>query len=149
MFHPGKRNLKNRAFLLDAHVWGVKDASNMNLTSVIRRLESQLKVAGKLARQYSARASSLQLKLAKVAKAIGQPVAATAAAPARRKRRKISAQGLANIVAAQRKRWAGHTTKKVKGAPGKRTGKMSAAGRRAIAEAQRKRWAAYRKAKGK
>lgn len=62
-------------------------------------------------------------------------------------KRKLSAQGLANIRAGARKRWA-----KVRGGnravnqSAKRRGKMSAAGRAAIAAALRARWAAAKKA---
>jgi hypothetical protein len=67
---------------------------------------------------------------------------------AARKRRKMSAKGLARIAAAQRARWA-----KVKGQqkvvpiakPGKRT--MSASARRKIAAAQRARWAKVKQGK--
>ena len=68
-----------------------------------------------------------------------------AAAPV--KRRKLSAQGLANIRAGARKRWA-----KVRGGngaaekPTKRKGRMSAAGRAAIAARMKKRWAAAKRA---
>ena len=63
------------------------------------------------------------------------------------RKRRLSAQGLANIRAGARKRWA-----KVRGAngavgkPGRRRGKMSAAGRAAIAARMRARWAAAKRA---
>jgi hypothetical protein len=63
------------------------------------------------------------------------------------KRKRISAQGLANIRAGARKRWG-----KVKGndgtvgMPHKPRGKMSAAGRKRIAAALKARWAAAKKA---
>ena len=128
----------------------------MNLTSVIRTLETQFKTAQKLARQNSAKVISLQVKLAKVAKAIGQPVAALVSAGIKsaggKRRGKMSAAGRRAIAEAQRKRWAKVKAKqgvKAKPAGAKRVVKMSAAGRRAIGAAQRARWAAYRKAKGK
>jgi hypothetical protein len=63
------------------------------------------------------------------------------------KRRKLSAQGLANIRAAAQKRWAA-TRKGPGSAPivHKRRGKMSAAGRARIAAALKARWRAARKA---
>ena len=73
-------------------------------------------------------------------------------APAKRKRRGISAAGRARIAEAQRKRWA--ESKKApepsapKAAP-KPKRKLSAAGRRAIVAAAKKRWAAKRAAAAK
>jgi len=72
--------------------------------------------------------------------------AAKAAAPAKRGRRRISAEGRARIAEAQRKRWAS-----VKGEPevaaakpAKQKRRLSPAGRKAIQEALRRRWAAKR-----
>jgi len=80
----------------------------------------------------------------------GSDGAVSAAAPAKRGRRKISAAGIARIRAAQKLRWA-----KTKGAsaPAAKTGKrgprkMSAAARAKIAAAQRARWAKVHAAKG-
>ena len=75
--------------------------------------------------------------------------AASAAAPAKHGKRKISAAGIARIRAAQKLRWS-----KVKGtsAPAVKTGKrgprkMSAAARAKIAAAQKARWAKVHAAK--
>ena len=76
----------------------------MNLTSLIRKLESQLKNAEKLARRYDAEARALGDKLSTVAKAVGKVVAGKSAAP--RKKHGISAAGRKRIAAAQKKRWA-------------------------------------------
>ena len=65
---------------------------------------------------------------------------------ARRGRRKLSAEGLANIRAGARRRWAAF--KKGNGAVSKgrkRRGSMSAAGRARIAAALRARWAAAKR----
>jgi hypothetical protein len=76
---------------------------------------------------------------------LGSSSATVTEAPGRKRR--LSAQGLANTRAGARKRWA-----KVRGGngrvdrPAKRRGKMSAAGRAAIAAALRARWAAAKKA---
>ena len=62
------------------------------------------------------------------------------------KRRKLSPEGLANIRAGARKRWAKYGKSKITGVPHKRKGKMSAAGRARIAAALKARWAAAKRA---
>jgi hypothetical protein len=63
------------------------------------------------------------------------------------KRRKLSPQGLANIRAGARKRWARVNGRNgITGAPRKRKGKMSAAGKARVAAAVKARWAAARRA---
>jgi hypothetical protein len=65
------------------------------------------------------------------------------------RKRKLSAQGLANIRAAQRARWAKQTSEATdasKNAPKKRS--MSKAARARIAAAQRARWAKVKARKG-
>lgn len=76
----------------------------MNLTSLIRKLESQLKNAEKLARHYDAQANDLAKKLNTVAKAVGKVVLGKA--PKTRKKGGMSAAGRKRIAAAQKKRWA-------------------------------------------
>ena len=76
----------------------------MNLTSIIRKLESQLKNAEGLARRYDAQAGVLRDKLSVVARALGK--AAFGKDPVKRKKRRMSAAARAKIAAAQRKRWA-------------------------------------------
>ncbi len=72
------------------------------------------------------------------------------AKPGRKKKGKLSAEGLANIRAAQQARWAkvkGKSASSTLAAPAgekkgkKKKGKMSAAGRAAIVAAQKLRWA--------
>jgi hypothetical protein len=76
----------------------------MNLTSLVRKLESQLKAAEKLARRYDLQAKDLRGKLTAVASTLGKTVFGKT--PAARKRRKMCAAVRARIGAAQRKRWA-------------------------------------------
>ncbi|MEI6534196.1 MAG: hypothetical protein WCN98_02560 [Verrucomicrobiaceae bacterium] len=61
----------------------------------------------------------------------------------KKKKGKLSAQGLANIQAAQKARWAkvNAVSKPAQPAAKKKKGKMSAAGRAAIVAAQKLRWA--------
>jgi hypothetical protein len=70
---------------------------------------------------------------------LGSTSSVPAAAPGRK--RKLSAQGLANIRAGARKRWARERGANGEASrPAKSRGKMSAAGRKAIAAALRARW---------
>ena len=82
----------------------------MEITSLIRALESQLKKAEKLTREYDTQAQTLRNKLADVAGMLGKKAAVTlrGAKPKTktRKKRKMSRAGLAKIRAAQKKRWA-------------------------------------------
>ena len=117
----------------------------MNLTTLIRKLESQLKNAEKLARQYDAQADALRNKLSTVAGALGKAVFGKSPAAKGRKKRGMSASGRARIRAAKKKRWAAFHAKHGKKAivkKGKR--KMSAAGRARIIAAQKARWAKFR-----
>jgi len=126
----------------------------MNLTQLVRSLESQLKNAEKLARQYDGQATALKNKLVNVANIVGAGINAVKIAASSGKSRGgssgLSAAGRAKIIAAQRKRWAkfksrsGSKTKAPKAKAGK--SKLSAAGRAKIIAAQRKRWASFRKA---
>lgn len=93
------------------------------------------------------------------------PVAAAVAAPARRgKKRKMSPEARARIVAAQKARWAkfnaakGGSPKAAKAAPaapvaaapkGKKKRKMSPEARARIVAAQKARWAKFNAARGK
>ena len=61
-------------------------------------------------------------------------------------RRRVSPQGLANIRAGARRRWAAARAGKTNRPAGKRRGKMSTAGRARIAAALRARWAAAKRA---
>jgi hypothetical protein len=90
---------------------------------------------------------SLQHQLSQLDVSTGATEAS--AAPARRGRRAISAEGIARIKAAQKKRWAKARAAADGAQPAKRGGhrKMSAAGRAAIAAAARARWARVRAAK--
>jgi hypothetical protein len=88
----------------------------------------QLRRAAKVKEQIDA----LQEKLGEL---LGAPAPVAAAA---RKRKKISAAGIARIRAAQRARWA--AIKSSKAAP-KRKRKVSAAGRARLAALARARWA--------
>jgi hypothetical protein len=66
------------------------------------------------------------------------------AAPARKRRRRMSAAGRRRIAAAQRKRWAAlKQGPAVKSAPAKKKRRISAAGRARIVAATKKRWAAF------
>jgi len=120
----------------------------MTLTSTIRKIESELKSAEKLARKYGAQANVLKNQLASVARLIGKKIAASIAPPKTRKRRgKISTAGLARIRAAQKKRWAKHHAKHgKKGVQGKKKSfKMSAAQKAKISKGQKKRWVERKK----
>ncbi len=120
----------------------------MTLTSTIRKIESELKKAEKLARHYGAQANGLREKLAPIARLIGEKVPDFIAPSKPRKRRgKISAAGLARIRAAQKKRWAKHHAKQGKKSVQvkKKNFKMSAAQRAKISRGQKARWAERRK----
>ncbi len=133
--------------------------SLMNLTKLIKKLESQLNVAEKYARSYDAQANALRKKLYHVAEIVGERIEDVGHATARagkrltgKSRRGMSASGRARIIAAQKKRWAAYraknkSTTKSSAKTGRRRGPISAAGRARIAAAQRKRWAAQRKQK--
>ena len=111
--------------------------------SLINLTPAQLRHAADLKEKIE----SLQHELSRLH---GTDGAISAAAPAKRGKRKISAAGIARIRAAQKLRWA-----KAKGASApaaKKTGKrgprkMSAAARAKIAAAQKARWAKFHAAK--
>jgi len=85
------------------------------------------------------RAANVKERIDALQKELGRLLGAPApAAAAGRKRKKISAAGIARIRAAQRARWA--AIKKAKAAP-KRRRKLSAAGRARLAALARARWA--------
>lgn len=125
----------------------------MNLTKLIRNLESQLQTAEKYARQYDKQAEDLRAKLADVANIVGATLKSVSKSSIKagknlsRVARGLSAEGRARIIAAQRKRWAKFKTNNPPKAKSAKTGKakLSAAGRAKIIAAQRKRWAAFRK----
>ena len=134
----------------------------MNLTSLIRNLEKQLKHSEKLTRHYDSHANALRRKLTGIASIVGKRVAASLSLggtkSSGRKKRKggMSAAGRASIRAAQKARWAafhakhGRKGKKAKaGGARKRRGKLSAAGRANIVAAQKARWAAHKRKHGK
>ncbi len=98
----------------------------MTLTSIIRNLESQLKKAEKLARQYDSHASTLRGKLEGVASVVGKSLGLT------------MSDGKASARKAPKSR---------KTTQASRKGKMSAAGRARIAAAQKARWAAWKSRK--
>lgn len=83
------------------------------------------------------------------------PVSRTKVTTSRKKKNKLSDEGLANIRAAQQARWdkvkgkSGSTRKKASSGKkkGKKKGKMSPAGRAAIVAAQKLRWAKVNAAK--
>jgi hypothetical protein len=78
----------------------------MTLTTLVRKLERQLKTAEKLARRYDTEARTLKNRLVTVAGAIGKAMAGKSG------KRKMSAAGRARIRAAQKKRWAKFHAKK-------------------------------------
>jgi len=83
----------------------------------------------------------------------GQPVASSAAAPKKIKRRKISPEGLARIIAAQKKRWGkARAGRKASAAPkkavAKKKGGITAAGREKLSAAMKARWAARKAGAG-
>ena len=84
----------------------------MTLTSLVRKLERQLKTAEKLARHYDTQAKTAAKKLLTIAGALGMTVTRK---PAGRKKRKMSAAGRKRIAAAQKKRWAKIRAKKKQG----------------------------------
>jgi len=133
----------------------------MNLTTLISKLETQVRIAERIASRYQARAEVLREKLDKVAyllsgKALEKVVkVAQAASKSNGRRRGMSAAGRARIAEAQRQRWAkihaktGGKKAVVKPAAakrGRRRGHLSAAGRAAIIAGQQRRWAAKGKA---
>jgi hypothetical protein len=89
----------------------------------------------------------LRRELAELESVFGRGSVAVKAAAARRtpKRRKLSAAGRANIVAAQKARWAAQKS----GATTRTRRKMSAEGRKKIAAAAKLRWAKWRAEKKK
>jgi hypothetical protein len=89
---------------------------------------------------YESQLALIDQKISDLRRRIGGTIK-TAAVPARRTRRPLSAAGRARIAAAQRKRWAAQ--KRTNSAPPKKR-KLSAAGRKRIVEATKKRWAAVR-----
>ena len=120
----------------------------MTITHTIRKIESQLKFAVRLARIYGAKANVLREKLASVARLIGKNVAkSTGSRKAGKRRSKISAAGLAKIRAAQKKRWIKYHAKHGKkgGRVKKRSFKMTAAQKAKISRGQKKRWAERKK----
>jgi hypothetical protein len=81
----------------------------MNLTSLVRKLESECKRAEKLARHYDAQADAVRDKLSNVAGALGKLMTGKFAGKktvAKQGKRKMSAAGRARIIAAQKRRWA-------------------------------------------
>ncbi|MBI4024888.1 MAG: hypothetical protein HY360_07880 [Verrucomicrobia bacterium] len=124
----------------------------MNLTVVIRKLQSQLKAAEKSAREYDAQANALRNKLESVARIVGQklptqgrPAQKAEKESSRGKKRGISAAGLRSIRAAQKKRWAEYHAEHGKKTAGdkKQRSQLSAAGLASIRAAQKKRWTEY------
>jgi hypothetical protein len=124
----------------------------MNLTDLIRNLETQLKTAEKYSKQYDSQATAIRKKLSTVAAIVGEKLVEYSSATAstiRNAAEGLSDTGRAKIIAAQRKRWAayrkktGKSTKK-SSAKSNGNGKITSAGRAKIIAAQRKRWAAYR-----
>jgi hypothetical protein len=93
-----------------------------------------------------ARITQLREELAALQAAFGS-VTVKAAAKGRRKRSKLSAAGRANIVAAQKARWAAKKSAEAK--PKAKRRKMSKAGRAKIAAAAKARWAKWRAEKKK
>jgi hypothetical protein len=109
--------------------------SNMN--AIANLTPQQLRNAADL----QERIQSLKQELNEL---IGSGSEADSAAP--RRRRKLSARGLANIRAGAKRRWA--SSRSEKGSSSKvprRRGKMSAAGRARIAAALKARWAAAKR----
>jgi hypothetical protein len=93
---------------------------------------------------YEQRLAEIDQQIAELRRRTGQ----TASAPARARRRTMSAAARGKIAAAQRKRWAELKAKKAVQEKPKR--KMSAAARKRIGDAARKRWALLKaKQKGK
>ena len=124
----------------------------MNLTDIVRKLESQLKNAEKFSTYYDKQAGNLRGKLEEVASIVGKQIKSVAKSAKRVSDISgISAAGRARIIAAQKKRWAAFRKKSGKSAAKKSgsrktgRGRISAAGRARIIAAQRKRWAAFRR----
>jgi hypothetical protein len=88
---------------------------------------------------------SLQEELGQLLGSPAQPAAKQPPANGRRKR-KISAAGIARIVAATKARWARIRAEKAGGAVQKRKRRMSAAGRARLAASAKARWAKAKKA---
>ncbi len=112
----------------------------MTLTSLIQNLESRLKKAEKLTRQYDSHASALRGKLTDVANAVGErlPGMISTARASLKKGRKMTRAGRARIIAALKKRWAAFHAKHGAKATGGRK-------RRTISKAHKK--AAVRKSR--
>lgn len=91
-----------------------------------------------------ARIAELEAQIASIRATFGGGSAAPQRTP---KRSKLSAAGRANIVAAQKARWAAKNAGGTK--PKAKRRKMSKAGRAKIAAAAKARWAKWRKEKGK
>jgi len=91
------------------------------------------------------RAANLKEKLTALEKELGRILGTAAQVqndPAPNKRRKMSAAGRANIVAAQKARWAKIKGRKLSGTPVKKAKrKISAAGRKRLAQLAKARWA--------
>ena len=91
-----------------------------------------------------ARISELQAQIDTIRATFGGGSLAKASGP-RRKKGKLSAAGRANIVAAQKARWAAKKSKGAEAKPKpKAKRKMSKAGRAKIAAAAKARWATWR-----
>lgn len=118
----------------------------MNLTSLIRNLENQLKSAESLTRKYDAQAAVLRKRLSVVARLLGKQLQIRL--PGAGGRGGMSAAGRARIAAAQRRRWAKfHSRTGPRAGKAGKTHKMSAAGRARIRAAQKRRWAAFHQQK--
>jgi hypothetical protein len=91
---------------------------------------------------------SLQEELGQLLGLLGSPVQPAAKQPPAngRRKRKISAAGIARIVAATKARWARIRAEKAGGAVQKRKRRMSAAGRARLAASARARWAKAKRA---
>jgi hypothetical protein len=117
-----------------------------NNTPTLAQLKRALEIAERIAR--------LQSEMNSIFGGSAPSSSLSAASPGRRKgrRRKLLPQAVANIRAAQAKRWAKvkgrkAAAKPAKAKPAKRRG-LTAAGRARLAAAMKKRWAAARKSGG-
>jgi uncharacterized protein (DUF2235 family) len=116
-----------------------------NHTPTFDQLKRGLQIAEEIA------ALEVEMKAIFQGKAVSAPSVPHAPAPIARRRKKLSAQAIANIRAAQHKRWA-----KIKGAkapvaakaPAKKKGGLTPAGRARLAAAMKRRWAAAKKSGG-
>jgi hypothetical protein len=124
-----------------------------NHNPTLEQLQRGLEIAQKIA----------ELEAAMLAIFQGQPILSSvlleksSTAPAKTGKRKLSPQALANIRAAQKRRWAKVNAGKASPtpaapqspkAPGKRKSKLSPAGRAKLAAAMKARWAAAKKSGG-